>query len=190
MVLLPLSPGMRFQVKSTVGPSTTEPPSGVPRLRRRSDSEPLDVDRRRAAERPAAVAGAGRAMTLAAPFGTGRTVVVPTTSRAATVRAPPPGPPDGLDRLHLVPLGAARPRSSATVRSLPLSVAWRRSSARSSGRRRQGGGEVVRRAHGPQPAWQARTLHAVVAVVQPDHGARRRRIRKVHAQLGVARCRG
>ena len=62
-------------------------------------------------------------MTLAAPIGTGRTVVVPTTSRAATVRAPPPGPPEGCMTYtwyHSAPLIDVH----ATVRSWPLSVAW------------------------------------------------------------------
>src|SRR5512139_3175112 len=112
---------MRFQVKSTVGPATVEPASGVPRF----GTFGLRLAGLTAAEglygpQPLPVQAA--TMTLAAPTGTSSVVVRPITSRAATASAPPPGPAGAgwmtKTWYHSAPATALQ----STVRCMPLSA--------------------------------------------------------------------
>ena len=95
MVLLPLSPGTRLQVNSTVGPLTTEPPSGWPNCGALGFG-PVGVIERAELNGPQPLPVHAATSTLAAPDGTGSPeTLVPTISRAATASAPPPGPAGG-----------------------------------------------------------------------------------------------
>src|SRR5664279_5229848 len=94
MVLLPLSPGTRFQENITVGPATIDPPSGVPRLGAAGFGPAglIPTDRLNGPH-PSPLHAA--TMTFAIPEGTGSVTVVAETTCAATVSAPPPGPAFG-----------------------------------------------------------------------------------------------
>jgi hypothetical protein len=95
VVLLPLSPGTRLQVNSTVGPLTTEPPSGWPIWGAVGFAPPPGMA---AGELngPQPLPLHAPTSTLAPPVGiSSAAMLVPTTSRAATASAPPPGPAGG-----------------------------------------------------------------------------------------------
>src|SRR5688572_10580173 len=85
---------MRFQVRRAVGPSTTVPSMGVPRLATVSVSA-VGLIACGALSGPHPSPLQARTTTLAAPGGTGRVAEVADTWRAATVSAPPPGPAGG-----------------------------------------------------------------------------------------------
>ena len=92
---LPSSPGMRLQVNSTDGPFTTEPSSGEPTCGA-AGFGPAGLTRAALLNGPQPSPLQAATITDACPAGTGSvTLVAPTTWRAATVSAPPPGPAGG-----------------------------------------------------------------------------------------------
>src|SRR5687767_1671427 len=94
MVLDPVSPAIRFQVRSAVGPATTVPSIGVPRAAV-DGLGPAGLMAKGALFGPHPSPLQAATSTLAAPAGTGSVTDVVESCRAATVRAPPPGPAGG-----------------------------------------------------------------------------------------------
>src|SRR5688500_5386228 len=155
MVLLPVSLAMRFQVRSVVGPATTVPSMGWPRFATVSvDAVGSMAKGAELGLQPSPLQAA--TTTLADPGGTGSVTEGLEICRAATVRAPPPGPAGGGCTTWIWYRSAPGTADQLQLALLPVTV-----QPRPEGALAGTAPKVTVKSTGfekdPQPAWQART---------------------------------